>query len=105
MKDFMTTINFDWKSGLADLFGGSVNQQTLEEAAEQMTSVSTSDESYHEECLMMLDEGIRSANSGDNSIMSCINKSGYQVSTATEAVRLLTDLRKIYLNKFQSDRH
>jgi hypothetical protein len=96
----MPELNFDWKTGLADLFGGTVNQQTLEEAAELMISVSASDITYHQECLTMLNEGIRAAYSGDGSIITCINKSGYQVSTTTEAAVLLNDLRTIYLSEY-----
>lgn len=98
----MEALTFDWKSGLNDLFGGSVNQQTLEEAAEQMASVSKLDDSYHEECLMMLNEGIRSANLGDSSIIESINKSGYQVSSTADAARLLTDFRKIYIDQLEA---
>ena len=97
----MTTERFDWKAGLADLFGGTVNQQTIEEAAELMISISATDSSYHEECLMMLNEGIRAADSGDTSIMVCINKSGYQVSTTTEAATLLNDFLTVYLNGYK----
>lgn len=97
----MVMNNFDWKTSLATLFGGTVNQQTLEKAAELMVSVSASDDSYHEECLTVLDQGIRTANSGDNSILACINKSGYQVSTTTEAAALLNDFRTIYLMEYR----
>ena len=97
----MLPEDFDWKKSLAELFGGTVNQQTLEEAAELMVSVSASDDSYHEECLTILNKGIRTADSGDNSIMVCINKSGYQVSTTTEAATLLNDFRTIYLKEYK----
>ena len=97
----MATENFDWKSALADLFGGTVNQQTLEEAAELMVSVSAGDASYHAECLAMLDEGIRAAREGDCSVIGCINKSGYQVSTTEDAVTLLVDFHEIYIAEFE----
>ena len=93
----MPTEKFDWKSALADLFGGTVNQQTLEEAVELMVSVSAGDASYHVECLNMLDEGVRAAQEGDCSVIGCINKSGYQVSTTEEAATLLLDFLKIYV--------
>lgn len=97
----MTTENFDWKSALADLFGGTVNQQTLEEAAELMVSVSAGDAGYHVECLAMLDEGGRAAREGDSSVIGCINKSGYQVSTTEEAATLLLDFREIYVAEYE----
>jgi hypothetical protein len=36
-------VQIDWKSKLATLFGGSVNQGTLEDAAELMVFVSADD--------------------------------------------------------------
>lgn len=97
----MKTENFNWKTGLADLFGGSVNQQTLKEAAELMVNVSVLDRDYHDECLTMLNEGILAAKAGDKSVMDCINKSGYQVSTTPEAAKLLDDFREIYLKEYE----
>ena len=97
----MKTGNFNWKDSLADLFGGSVNQQTLEEAAELMVSVSAVDDDYHEECLAMFSEGIRAAKEGDGTVMICINKSGYQVSTTADAAKLLDDFRTIYLKEYE----
>lgn len=96
----MAIEDFDWKSALADLFGGTVNQQTLEEAAELMVSVSAVDVSYHVECLAMLDGGICAAREGDCSVIGCINKSGYQVSTTEEAESLLIDFRAIYVAEY-----
>ncbi|KRB76813.1 hypothetical protein [Noviherbaspirillum sp. Root189] len=96
----MLLHDFDWQTSLATLFGGTVNQQTLEEAAELMVSVSASDDSYHEECLMLLNRGIRAANAGDRLVITCINKSGYQVLTTTDAATLLNDFRTIYLMEY-----
>lgn len=96
----MKVKDFDWRAGLADLFGGTVNQQTLEEAAESMVSVSVRDESYHYECLAMLSEGARAAAAGDSSVMASINRSGYQVSTNDAASKLLLDFRMIYLTEY-----
>lgn len=100
-RKLMQAENLDWKAELADLFGGSVNQQTLEEAAELMVSVSATDVSYHEECLTMLNEGYRAASTGDTSVMACINKSGYRVLTTHDAAKLLADFREIYLREYE----
>jgi hypothetical protein len=97
----MTIKNFNWKVGIAELFAGSVNQQTLEEASELMVSVSVVDDSYHQECLTMLREGVSAARAGDSSMISCINKSGYQVATTLEAAKLLDDFRVIYLRVYE----
>lgn len=97
----MTIQITKWKNGLEQLFSASVNQQTLEEAAEMMVSVSASDRSYHQECLGALDEGIKAAHAGDRAVIALINKSGYQVSTTTDAAGLLEDFRRIYLKEFR----
>lgn len=85
-----------WREDLEQLFAATVNQQTLEEAADLMVSVSTSDESYHAECLTAIDQGINAADGGDRSVIDAINKSGYQVTTTEAAADLLRDLRAIY---------
>ncbi len=91
---------FDWKTSLFQLFAASVNQQTLEEAAELMVSVSAHDASYHDECVKTLEEAIRSAEAGDDFVISCINKSGYKVTTFDDALELLRDFRAVYLEEF-----
>jgi hypothetical protein len=66
-----------------------------------MVSVSTGDDSYHYECLTTLIKAIHAASMGDSSVMACINKSGYQVSTTTDAAKLLDDFRIIYLKEYE----
>lgn len=95
------TQNFDWKPALLQLFSATVNQQTLEEAAELMVSVSAADRDYHEECLATLNDAIRAAEAGDEDVIICINKSGYQVSTFDDAIDLLNDFLSIYLEEYQ----
>ncbi|WGO98309.1 hypothetical protein QFX18_20065 [Saccharophagus degradans] len=99
----MVLDSFDWKTALQQLFAATVNQQTLEEASELMVSVSASDEEYHNECLHVLDEAIRAANSGDDSVMACINKSGYKVSNLNDAAELLRDFRIVYLEEYRQN--
>ena len=96
----MINREFDWKSALEQLFSSSVNQQTLEEAAELMVSVSCVDSSYHEECLLALDKAISSAEMGDQWVIACINKSGYQVVNIDSALNLLRDFQSTYLDEF-----
>ena len=96
----MLNNEFDWKSALGQLFAASVNQQTLEEAAEVMVSVSSNDPYYHEECLFVLDKAIASAETGDEAVIAHINKSGYQVSDIDAALELLRDFRTVYLDEF-----
>jgi hypothetical protein len=97
----MPTTEFDWKAALEQLFAATVNQQTLEEAAELMVSASSVDPSYHEECLFVLDTAIASAEAGDEIVITCVNKSGYQVADTGEALELLRDFRSTYLAEFR----
>jgi len=97
----MTTQTTKWKDELEQIFSASVNQQTLEEAAKLIVSVSTLDLSYHEEILSALNEGLQAARTGDNSVIGLINKSGYQVSSAIHAADLLEDFLRIYLTEFR----
>lgn len=95
----------DWKICLNDLFAATVNQQTIEEAVEMMVSVSADDEQYHQECISTLDAAIQSLRSGDNDAISCINKSGYQVSTVESALELLEDFKRVYMFEFSALRN
>lgn len=90
-----------WRDTLEQLFAATVNQQTLEEAADLMCTVSSVDEGYHLECLNAIDAGISAASDGDESIVGLINKSGYQVATTAGAVDLLSDFRAIYLAAYE----
>jgi hypothetical protein len=96
----MTASARNWKEDLEQIFSASVNQQTLEEAAELMVSISATDSTYHEECVHALEEGIRAANRGDVVVVGIINKSGYQVRSAADADELLRDFLRIYLSEF-----
>lgn len=96
----MVSENFDWRSALLQLFSATVNQQTLEEAAELMVSVSATDETYHEECLFTLERATQAAEGGDESIKDCINKSGYQVGNLSDAAELLNDFRHVYMEEY-----
>lgn len=98
----MATKAINWKDGLDQLFSASVNQDTLEEAARLMVSVSSLDRSYHDECLAVLNESINAARAGDIAVVGIINKSGYQVSSVPDAADLLEDFRRIYLEQFRS---
>ena len=96
----MNVEGYSWKLALSDLFGGTVNQQTLEEAADLMVSVSIGNFNYHMDCISMLDSGLLAAKEGDSSLIDCINKSGYKVSSAEEAGRIIQELREIYMDAY-----
>jgi hypothetical protein len=96
----MSVKNRDWKAGLSQLFAATVNQQTLEEAAELMVSVSVQDKSYHEECLWVFDSALGATDPDDAAIISAINRSGYRVSDRKEAYDLIQEFKQIYLHEF-----
>ena len=100
----MTAFRKQWLESLEQLFSASVNQQTLEEAAVLIVSVSTVDPLYHAECLNAIDQAIAAATNGDPSVLAAINTSGYQVWTTGDAVTLLNDFRTIYLREFARSR-
>jgi hypothetical protein len=97
----MTAKATNWQERLEQIFSASVNQQTLEEAAELMVSVSALDLSYHHECMHSLEEGIRAAEAGESVVIGIINSSGYQVQSTTDAHELLSDFLHIYLKEFR----
>lgn len=94
---------FNWKENLNDLFAATVNQQSIEEAAEIMASVGVSDEEYHRACVFTLDEAMRAIKAGDNYVIYCINKSGYQVRDVGSALVLLSDFKEAYLKEFSKE--
>lgn len=100
MRSQMTHQEASWRADLQQLFAASVNQQTLEEAAELMVSVSATEPNYHAECLTLLDAGIDAAMAHDEAVIPIINKSGYQVVSTAEAAELLQEFKAIYLKEF-----
>jgi hypothetical protein len=92
---------FQWKPALAQLLAATLNQQTLEEAAELMVSVSAVDRSYHKECLSVFDEALGASASEDDFVIACVNKSGYKVDTRDDANEILGDFRAAYLQEYQ----
>jgi len=96
----MTQKNRTWQEDLEQIFGGSVNQDTLEEAAVLMVSVSAIHLEYHAVCMRALEEGIRAASKGDAVVIGIVNRSGYRVGSTNEARELLEDFLRIYLGTF-----
>jgi hypothetical protein len=92
---------FDWREALKQLFAATVNQETLESAAQLMVSVSSRDKIYHEECLLLFEKGKELARNRDNAIITFINKSGYQVADFDEALELVSDFEQIYLGAYR----
>lgn len=90
-----------WQETLGELFAASVNEQTLEEAVEEMVLVSEDNPEYHERCLRAIDNGINAARSRDNAVVGLINLSGYQVDNTETALELLIEFQRLYLDEYQ----
>jgi len=91
-----------WQENLGDLFSATVNQQSLEEAAEMMVSVSEDDLEYHNTCISALNSAIKSCRDGNDEVITLINKSGYQVDSIEKAQKILEDFLDIYLSEYTS---
>ncbi|WMN17985.1 hypothetical protein QL104_00855 [Pseudomonas piscis] len=94
--------SFEWKERLLDIFAATVNQQTLEEAAEDMASLSFCYPSLHEDYLRTFDFAIEALQSGDNYPVECVNRSGYKAHGAEDALELVEDLKEIYMRIFMA---
>ena len=98
--------NTGWKSmneTLTDIFAGYVNQQTLEEGADQMAFVSSDNPDYHRRFMEAIDRGIESIETDFLSVKEIINKSGYTVSTRDETSNLMHELRRLYLERYERE--
>lgn len=90
----------DWKEHLFDMFAATVNQQTLEEAAEDMASLSFCYPGFHEGYLRTFDFAISALRSGDAYPFECINRSGYKAYDVESALELVEGLREIYMRNY-----
>jgi|SRR5690554_4077154 len=100
----MSVANVSWESDLSKIFASSVNQQSLEEAAELIVDVTRDDLEYHNVFINVINQGIRAVNNGDKRVISCINKSGYKVNSLKQALDLLLDFKEIYLREFDQSK-
>lgn len=97
---FMSRANVSWESDLSKIFASSVNQQSLEEAAELIVDVSLDDQEYHGVFISAINQGIRAANDGDKRVIDCINGSGDRANIFQQASELLSDFKEIYLREY-----
>lgn len=83
---------------LGNIFGAYVNQGTLEEAAEHMASVATGN--GHREFVAALDWGVAQAERANWRVASCVEQSAYYARDSAEALRLVRQLRTLYLAEY-----
>lgn len=91
---------FEWKERFLDMFAATVNQQTLEEAAEDMASLSFCYPGFHDDYLRTFDFAISALRSGDAYPFECINRSGYKAYDVESALELVEGLRDIYMKNY-----
>lgn len=91
----------DWQATLANIFAGYVNQQTLEDGADQMVFVSSDHPECHRQFVDAIRQGLAACEKHDPTITEIINRSGYGATTTVEANQLLTELEEIYLAKYR----
>ena len=90
----------NWQEKLGELFGATVNQDTLEEAALMMVVASSNNFEYHNECVTVLKSAIDSCEKGETDSISEINKSGYTVNSPESAKEILSNLLETYLKEY-----
>lgn len=86
---------------LTDIFAGYVNQQTLEEGADQMVFVSSDNRDYHQRFMEAIDKGIALIETDLSKVRNIVNESGYHADTREEASTLLHELRRVYLDRYE----
>lgn len=89
--------SLEWREHLLDIFAATVNQQALEEAAEDMASLSFCYPGLHEDYLRAFDFSIKALQTGDNYPVECVNRSGYKVCDVESALELVEGLKRIYM--------
>ena len=92
----------NWENGLGNIFGAYINQQTLEDGVEEMTDISADDISCHNDFLSYIENGINSCKENEQTSISLINKSGYQVRNLESALEILEDLMEAYKESYSN---
>ena len=92
----MIDHHLDWKETLLDIFAGYINQDALGEALEQLAQQNSCDALHHASTIYALDTAIASARTGSDDVLPIVNRSGYYVHSAEQAVELLTEVRQMY---------
>ena len=94
--------NESWQETLANIFGGYINQQTLEEGAAGMVFVSEDEPVWHQRFVQAIRQGVEAARQGDVTVISIVNRSGYRVGSVGEAEALLRELDQVYSQLYKA---
>jgi hypothetical protein len=94
--------NMTWNEQLSDVFGGMVNQNTLEHAAEMMVDVSEDDEDVHAQYIDLCSVAIAECSAGNDDVLAAINKFGVQATDLGAAWKLIEELKESYVREYES---
>jgi hypothetical protein len=94
--------NKSWQETLVDIFGGYINQQTLEEGVAGMVFVSEDEPGWHQQFEQAIRQGVEAARQGDVTVIGIVNQSGYRVGSVEEAEALLRELDQVYSQLYKA---
>jgi len=77
---------------LEQIFAASVNQSTLEDAADEMAANALCDPELKAEYTQALEAAVEAGNHGEQYVVTAVNKSGYQVTTPQDGALLCSEL-------------
>ncbi len=89
---------------LDNIFASYVNQNTLEEAATWMATLTRNHPEMAEDFITALQHGMDAASKNDRSVIQAVNASGYQVSTAKEAGEYCLKLLGLYTKQLKFEK-
>ncbi len=89
---------------LDNIFASYVNQNTLEDAASWMANLTRHHPEMAEDFITALQHGMVAASKNDSSVITAVNASGYQVSTAKEAGDYCLKLLGLYTKQLKSEK-
>lgn len=87
---------------LENIFGAFVNQGTLEDAALWLAELGNSDPQFAKEVVSCLTRGVELGFKGEQSVVSAVNHSGYQVSSPRNAALCCQELLQLLQGKLNA---
>ncbi|MGY8562898.1 hypothetical protein L0938_05690 [Paracidovorax citrulli] len=92
----MIDHHLDWKGTLLDIFAGYINQDPLGEALEQLAQQTSCDALHHASTIYALDTAIAGARTCSDDVLPMVDRSGYSLHSAEQAMELLNEVRQTY---------
>jgi hypothetical protein len=89
-------------TSLEQIFAASVNQGTLENAAEEMAANALCYSGLEAEFTQVLESAIDAGSRGEPYVLDAVNRSGYQVASPQEGALLCSELLKAFKKAYAS---